>query len=39
MVRWSDQTGHPVLAQRREGNLFQFLVRKEAAPAPGVRRP
>jgi glycine cleavage system H protein len=39
MVRWSDQTGHPVLAQRREASLFQFLVRKEAAPTPRVRRP
>jgi glycine cleavage system H protein len=37
MVRWSDQTGYPILAQRREENLFQFLVRKEAAPVP--RRP
>ena len=38
MVRWSDQTGHPVLAHRREGNLHQFLVRKEAEPKPR-RRP
>jgi len=38
MIRWSDQTGHPILARRREGNLFQFLVRKEAAPKPRVRR-
>lgn len=37
MVRWSDQTGHPVLAQRAEGPLHQFLVRKEADPHP--RRP
>ncbi len=28
MVRWSDQTGHPVIDERREGNLFHFLVRK-----------
>jgi len=38
MVRWSDQTGHPVLAHRAEGTLHQFLVRKEAAPKPR-RRP
>jgi glycine cleavage system H protein len=38
MVRWSDQTGHPLLAHRREGTLHQFLVRKEAAPKPR-RRP
>ncbi len=28
MVRWSDQTGQPVIDERREGNLFHFLVRK-----------
>jgi len=28
MVRWSDQTGHPVLAHRREGELHQFLVQR-----------
>jgi len=38
MVRWSDQTGHPVLAHRREGTLHQFVVRKEAEPKPR-RRP
>jgi glycine cleavage system H protein len=38
MVRWSDQTGHSVLAHRSEGNLQQFLVRKEAHPEPRVRR-
>jgi glycine cleavage system H protein len=38
MVRWSDQTGHPVLAHRREGTLHHFLVRKEAEPKPR-RRP
>jgi glycine cleavage system H protein len=38
MVRWSDQTGHPVLAHRAEGNLHQFLVRKEAHPEPRRRR-
>jgi glycine cleavage system H protein len=37
MVRWSDQTGHPVLAHRREGTLHHFLIRKEAHPQP--RRP
>jgi len=38
MVRWSDQTGHPVLAHRKEGTLHHFLVRKEAEPKPR-RRP
>ncbi len=38
MERWSDQTGHRVLAHRPEGNLHQFLVRKEAHPVPR-RRP
>jgi glycine cleavage system H protein len=38
MVRWSDQTGHAVLAHRAEGNLHHFLVRKEAHPMPR-RRP
>jgi len=38
MVRWSDQTGHTVLAHRAEGTLHQFLVRKEAHPQPR-RRP
>ena len=38
MARWSDRTGHSLLAQRREGTLFQFLVRKEAEPKPR-RRP
>ena len=28
MVRWSDQTRQPVIDQRKEGNLFHFLVRK-----------
>jgi glycine cleavage system H protein len=39
MVRWSDQTGHTLLAHRAEGNLHQFLVRKEANPTPRRRRP
>lgn len=38
MVRWSDQTGHPVLAHRAEGPVHHFLVRKEANPLPR-RRP
>jgi glycine cleavage system H protein len=38
MERWSDQTGHTVLAHRQEGNLHQFLVRKESHPTPR-RRP
>jgi glycine cleavage system H protein len=38
MERWSDQTGHRLLAHRAEGDLHQFLVRKEAHPVPR-RRP
>ncbi len=38
MVRWSDQSGHSVLAHRREGAIHHFLVRKEADPRPR-RRP
>jgi len=38
MIRWSDQTGHALLASRKEGTLYQFLVRKEADPKPR-RRP
>ncbi len=38
MVRWSDQTGHSLLAHRREESLHQFLVRKEADPHPRRRR-
>jgi glycine cleavage system H protein len=37
MVRWSDQTGHSLLARRTEGNLEHFLVRKEANPVPRRR--
>lgn len=37
MVRWTDQTGHSLLASRKEGSLFQFLVRKEAEPKPRRR--
>ncbi len=28
MVRWSDETGQPVIDERKEGSLFHFLVRK-----------
>jgi len=38
LVRWSDRTGHTVLHHRAEGSLHHFLVRKEAAPVPRVRR-
>ena len=38
MTRWADQTGHSVLAHRREGAIHHFLVRKEAHPVPR-RRP
>ncbi|MGA8665036.1 MAG: hypothetical protein WB809_08270 [Thermoplasmata archaeon] len=38
MVRWSDQTGYPVLARRDEGTLHQFLVRKDPDPKPRRRR-
>ena len=37
MVRWSDQTGYPVLASRKEGELFEFLVRHEEHPTPRRR--
>jgi TusA-related sulfurtransferase len=37
MERWSDQTGHRLLAHRKEGDLHQFLVRKEANPVPRPR--
>lgn len=39
MVRWSDRTGHPVLAHRSEGPLHRFLVRREAEPQPRGRPP
>jgi len=38
MIRWSDQTGHPVLASRKDDTVYQFLVRREADPKPR-RRP
>ena len=37
LVRFSDQTGHPVLASRKDGPLFQFLVRHEEHPEPRRR--
>ena len=37
MVRWSDQTGHTLLAHRGEANLHHFLVRKEPEPRPRRR--
>ncbi|HYK92887.1 MAG TPA: hypothetical protein VEY07_02450 [Thermoplasmata archaeon] len=37
MVRWSDRTGHPVLAHRVDGPLHQFLVRRGADPHPRAR--
>jgi glycine cleavage system H protein len=39
MVRWSDQTGHSVIARRREGELYQFLVEKSGSPVPRRTRP
>jgi glycine cleavage system H protein len=38
MERWSDQTGHALLARRRQGNLYEFLLRKEEHPVPRVPR-
>ncbi len=38
MERWSDQTGHSVLAARRDEALYTFLVRKEERPRPRVPR-
>lgn len=38
MVRWSDQTGFPVLAQRRDGPIHWFLVERVANPVPRRRR-
>ncbi|MCI4340747.1 MAG: hypothetical protein L3J73_05745 [Thermoplasmata archaeon] len=37
MVRWSDRTGHRVLARRTEDRLEHFLVRREADPRPRRR--
>jgi glycine cleavage system H protein len=38
MVRWTDQTGHAVLAHRREGDLHQFLVQRGDGSARRPRR-
>ena len=38
LVRWSDRTGHAVLAHRAEANLHHFLIRKERDPKPRLRR-
>lgn len=38
MVRWSDETGHALLAHRKEEGIYQFLVRKERDPHPRRRR-
>jgi glycine cleavage system H protein len=38
MTRWQDQTGHTVLHWRKEGDLYHYLVRKEAHPHPGRPR-
>ncbi len=38
MQRWSDQTGHAVLATRRDEALYTFLVRKEEHPVPRMPR-
>ena len=38
MTRWADQTGHSLLAHRRDGELHHFLVRKEPNPVPRRRR-
>lgn len=37
LVRWSDRTGHPILAHRVDGSLHRFLVRRLAAPVPRPR--
>jgi len=39
LVRWSDRTGHTVVAHQRDGTLHRFLVRREANPAPRRRPP
>ncbi len=28
MANWSQRTGHPILEERKEGNLYHFVVRK-----------
>lgn len=37
MVRWSDRSGHPVIAHRVEGPVHQFLVEKLERPEPRRR--
>ncbi len=37
LVRWSDRTGHSVIAHRREETLHHFLIRREADPRPRRR--
>ena len=39
MVRWSDRTGHAVLAHRTDGPFHQFLVEKLEHPVPRPRGP
>lgn len=35
MAQWTEQTGHPVVDARREGNLFHYLVRKALTSRSG----
>jgi glycine cleavage system H protein len=37
LVRWSDQTGHSVLAHRVDDGLHRFLLRREPVPRPRRR--
>ncbi|MGI0053521.1 MAG: sulfurtransferase TusA family protein [Thermoplasmata archaeon] len=37
LERWSDRTGHTLLQHARDGGLYRFLIRKEAAPRPRIR--
>ena len=39
MVRWSDRTGHRLLAHRREGSIHRFLVERRSRGVPGAGRP
>jgi glycine cleavage system H protein len=36
LVRWSDRTGHTILAHRADGPLHHFLLRREPPPSPSV---
>ncbi len=38
MIRWSDQTGHALLAHRAEGEVHRFLLEKLEHPVPRRRR-